>query len=69
MTGDPNDLPGTRRFRLYAGVLILTLGLVSFVLLSIEAGRGELRTLAEAGAIAVVVASVAAIAKILVEKR
>ena len=68
MSREPNDLPGTRRFRLYAGTLILTLGLVSYVLLSIEAGRGELRTLAEAGTVAVVVASVAAIVKILAER-
>jgi len=68
MSVEPNDLPGTRRFRLYAGGLLLTLGLVSYVLLSIEAGRGELRTLAEAGSVAVVVASVVAIVKILSER-
>jgi len=68
MSPDPNDLPGTRRFRLYAGGLVLLLGLVSYVILSIEAGRGELRTLAEAGSIAFVVASLAAIAKILTER-
>lgn len=67
MRGDPNDLPGTGAFRLYAGGLLLTLGLVSFVLLSISTGRGEFRTLAEAGSVAVVVASVAAIVTILSE--
>lgn len=68
MRGEPNDRPGTRRFRLYAGGLLLTLGLVSYVLLSIEAGRGELRTLTEAGTVAVVVASVVAIVKIRSER-
>jgi hypothetical protein len=68
MRGEPNDLPGTGAFRLYAGGLLLTLGLVSFVLLSIEAGRGELRTLAEAGSVAVVVASVVTILKIRSER-